>query len=91
VAGDNDSAIRFNRLGAEPRQFWFSRMTGDTMDELDQIFGWLMIAFGVGQSVTNFRIQSSHVVAVRNSGGHYCRRVPYRAPSTAMGLPERSR
>jgi hypothetical protein len=26
------------------------------MNALDQIFGWLMIAFGVAQSVTNFRI-----------------------------------
>ncbi len=29
------------------------------MNALDHIFGWLMIAFGVAQSVTNFRIQSS--------------------------------
>jgi hypothetical protein len=29
------------------------------MNALDQIFGWLMIAFGAAQSVTNFRIQSS--------------------------------
>ena len=29
------------------------------MNTLDQIFGWLMIAFGVAQSVTNFRIPSA--------------------------------
>jgi uncharacterized membrane protein HdeD (DUF308 family) len=31
------------------------------MNALDQIFGWLMIAFGVAQSVTNFRKSSSHL------------------------------
>ncbi len=32
------------------------------MNALDQIFGWLMIAFGVAHSVTNFRTQSfSHL------------------------------
>jgi hypothetical protein len=32
---------------------------GARMNAIDQIFGWLMIAFGVAQLVTNFRIQSS--------------------------------
>ena len=32
------------------------------MNALDQIFGWLMIAFGVAQPISNFRIQSfSHL------------------------------
>jgi hypothetical protein len=35
------------------------------MNALDQIFGWLMIAFGVAQSVTNFRIQSSVISRCR--------------------------
>lgn len=48
------------------------------MNALDQIFDWLMSAFGVAQSVTNFRIQSSHVGAFSNSGGHDCQRVPQR-------------
>jgi len=40
------------------------------MNALDQIFGWLMIAFGVAQSVTNFRIQSlSGTVAAMIVGG----------------------
>ena len=38
------------------------------MNTLDQIFGWLMIAFGVAQSVTNFRIQSSSHLTVSLSG-----------------------
>jgi hypothetical protein len=29
------------------------------MNAIDQIIGWLVIAFRVAQSVTNFRIQSS--------------------------------
>ena len=35
---------------------------------LDQIFGWLIIAFGVAQSVTNFRIQSSSHLTLSLSG-----------------------
>jgi uncharacterized membrane protein HdeD (DUF308 family) len=38
------------------------------MNALDQIFGWLMIAFGVAQSVTNFRIQSSSHLTLALSG-----------------------
>jgi hypothetical protein len=38
------------------------------MNTLDQIFGWLMIAFGVAQSVTNFRIQSSSHLTLSLSG-----------------------
>ena len=38
------------------------------MNVLDQIFGWLMIAFGVAQSVTNFRIQSSSHLTLSLSG-----------------------
>jgi hypothetical protein len=38
------------------------------MNALDQIFGWLMIAFGVAQSVTNFRIQSSSHLTLSLSG-----------------------
>ena len=38
------------------------------MNALDQIFGWLMIAFGVAQSVTSFRIQSSSHLALSLSG-----------------------
>ena len=38
------------------------------MNALDQIFGWLMIAFGVAQSVTNFRIQSSSHLSLSLSG-----------------------
>jgi uncharacterized membrane protein HdeD (DUF308 family) len=38
------------------------------MNALDQIFGWLMIAFGVAQSVTNFRIQSSNHLTLSLSG-----------------------
>src|ERR1035437_6125355 len=42
--------------------------TGASMNALDQIFGWLMIAFGVAQSVTNFRIQSSSHLSLSLSG-----------------------
>ena len=38
------------------------------MNALDQIFGWLMIALGVAQSVTNFRIQSSSHLTLSLSG-----------------------
>jgi hypothetical protein len=38
------------------------------MNALDQIFGWLMIAFGVAQSVTNFRIQSASHLSLSLSG-----------------------
>ena len=38
------------------------------MNALDQIFGWLMIAFGVTQSVTNFRIQSFSHLTLALSG-----------------------
>jgi hypothetical protein len=38
------------------------------MNALDQIFGWLMIAFGVAQSVTSFRIQSSSHLSLSLSG-----------------------
>ena len=38
------------------------------MNARDQIFGWLMIAFGVAQSVTNFRIQSSSHLSLSLSG-----------------------
>ena len=38
------------------------------MNALDQIFGWLMIAFGVAQSVTNYRIQSSSHLSLSLSG-----------------------
>jgi hypothetical protein len=38
------------------------------MNALDQIFGWLMIAFGVAQSVTNFRIQSASHLTLSMSG-----------------------
>ena len=38
------------------------------MNALDQIFGGLMIAFGVTQSVTNFRIQSSSHLTLSLSG-----------------------
>ena len=38
------------------------------MNALDQIFGWLMIAFGIAQSVTNFRIQSSSHLTLSLSG-----------------------
>ncbi len=38
------------------------------MNALDQIVGWLMIAFGVAQSVTNFRIQSSSHLTLALSG-----------------------
>jgi uncharacterized membrane protein HdeD (DUF308 family) len=38
------------------------------MNALDQIFGWLMIAGGVAQSVTNFRIQSSSHLTLSLSG-----------------------
>jgi hypothetical protein len=38
------------------------------MNALDQIFGWLMIAFGVAQSVTNFRIQSASHLTLSLSG-----------------------
>jgi cytochrome c oxidase subunit IV len=38
------------------------------MNALDQIFGWLMIAFGVAQSVTNFRIQSFSHLTLSLSG-----------------------
>jgi hypothetical protein len=41
---------------------------GARMNALDQIFGWLMIAFGVAQSVTNFRIQSSSHLSLSLSG-----------------------
>jgi len=41
---------------------------GARMNALDQIFGWLMIAFGVAQSVTNFRIQSSSHLTLSLSG-----------------------
>ena len=55
-----------------PRRRWvdplrFSR-TGTRMNALDQIFGWLMIAFGVAQSVTNFRIQSASHLTLSLSG-----------------------
>jgi Ca2+/H+ antiporter len=38
------------------------------MNAIDQIFGWLMIAGGVMQSVTNFRIQSSSHLTLSLSG-----------------------
>ena len=38
------------------------------MKTLGQIFGWLMIAFGVAQSVTNFRIQSASHLTLALSG-----------------------
>jgi hypothetical protein len=38
------------------------------MNALDQIFGWLMIAFGIAQSVTNFRIQSAGHLTLSLSG-----------------------
>jgi hypothetical protein len=38
------------------------------MNALDQIFGWLMIAFGVAQSVTNFRIQTASHLTLSLSG-----------------------
>jgi uncharacterized membrane protein HdeD (DUF308 family) len=38
------------------------------MNATDQIFGWLMIAFGVAQSVTSFRIQSSSHLTLSLSG-----------------------
>ena len=38
------------------------------MNALDQIFGWLMIAFGVAQSVTNFRIPSASHLSLSLSG-----------------------
>jgi hypothetical protein len=68
VAGDSDTAIDSIDLGevaptvlGQPSSFQQDR---STMNALDQIFGWLMIAFGVAQSVTNFHIQSaSHTSA----------------------------
>ena len=38
------------------------------MNTFDQIFGWLMIACGVTQSVTNFRIQSASHLTLSLSG-----------------------
>ena len=38
------------------------------MNALDQIFGWLMIACGLAQSVANFRIQSSSHLTLSLSG-----------------------
>ena len=38
------------------------------MNAIDQIFGWLMIAFGVAQSVTSFRVQSSSHLTLALSG-----------------------
>jgi uncharacterized membrane protein HdeD (DUF308 family) len=38
------------------------------MNALDQIFGWLMIAFGIAQSVTNFRLQSASHFTLSLSG-----------------------
>jgi hypothetical protein len=38
------------------------------MKTLDQIFGWLMVAFGVAQSVTSFRIQASSHLSLLLSG-----------------------
>jgi uncharacterized membrane protein HdeD (DUF308 family) len=33
------------------------------MQVIDQFFGWLMIAFGVAQCITSFRIHPSHLTA----------------------------
>ena len=57
------------------------------MNALDQIFGWLMIAFGVAQSVTNFRIQSASHLTLSlsgNCGGHDCQRFPQRIARPAQ-------
>jgi uncharacterized membrane protein HdeD (DUF308 family) len=38
------------------------------MNALDQIFGWLMIAFGVAHRVTSFSVQSARHLSLLLSG-----------------------
>jgi hypothetical protein len=57
------------------------------MNALDQIFGWLMDCLRGGSvryELPHPVVQPSHFVAVRNRGGHDCRRFPQRIARPAQ-------